>query len=53
MEKEKFCDSLYLLILDGILSEDIMTTGISLRDLDSCKSNKILSDFSLPQIIFL
>lgn len=32
-----FENSPNLLILDGSFSEDMITTGMSLRDLDSCK----------------
>ena len=37
----------YLLILDGTFSEDIITTGMSLRELDSCKSIYFLSFLAL------
>lgn len=37
----------HLLILDGTFSEDIITTGMFLRDLDSCKSRNLILFFNI------
>lgn len=37
----------HLLILDGTFSEDIITTGMFLRDLDSCKIKNLILFFNI------
>ena len=43
---------MYLFILAGTFSEDMITTGMSLSDVDSCKYKNIYNSVRVSQLLF-